>query len=938
MPHPSVAIVRVASTVLIAGLLGACSGPAGDGAGTETGTGPVPVAPTDVVATAGPGTLAVDWSHDGDDVTGFAVLRATSDDFDEVAAVASGTATYLDADVTRAFPYVYRVVAIGDGGRSDPSEPTTPTLPGEAGVPVVDPDDPVGVSLNTLGVDTSESDRLGDDGTSLPESYSPLGSTAVLGVEEGTSAPYELFIGGTATSRDGVTSNQVIWEHDASGDAAQVNPMFGLDEEMFDATHVDRAVAGDFDGDGLDELAFVGLAGETHDELTVTVRDDAEDGFTKSETFSVTTREDVKHLSVVSGDFDGNGIATLAVELGYVGGAELLFLSPWADGMIVDRTMIFDAANEEASTSLALATGNVDHDAADELALVISEAFQNASGQDDGLSRYRIFDDANSDFALLDEGYVQGRDGSVHVALVADVGMGDLDGDGRDEVVFGGVTEFHDTCVDLIDLLYVVLDDALSDHAEMGVKLRPVAMGSVCTSDRVKLLRFIHVDLGDVDGDGRDEIVGGPMVFDDWSDPWSELGWIPPTQMYGHGSYDRSGTITADSSALAVLDLDGDGVSEIVYSMVRAERVVRYRLPEDPSDPLVSLTRWGVDMSYSENGSRHNPMLVALNVDADSMVARAIPERTTFTMTEPIIIAALAGAPCYVGTSQNVGACGSKYGEGSSSGIDRSQSVTISASVSIGMKAIGGALTQSEVTAKGTFSVAASYVRSYSYALEKSIAYATGPLEDAVIFTAVPYDQFFYEVVQHPDPDMVGQEVTMSMPREPVTLMVERGYFNRAQADGALQIGDAVFEHVVGEPASYPSVSDRDAILDDLSWRHGRTAVMHGPVFVGQGGGSTEVSIDVSEEVSHGGALEVGFEYEVEAVGASVLTGFSVGVSAEAAFARSSGTSTHYSGSVGNIADESEFARDGYGYGIFAYVHEDPAVGQQFEVINYWVE
>jgi len=384
--------------------------------------------------------------------------------------------------------------------------------------------------------------------------------------------------------------------------------------------------------------------------------------------------------------------------------------------------------------------------------------------------------------------------------------------------------------------------------------------------------------------------------------------------------------------------MDGNGAAEIVAYMPRAEAVIRYVLPANAGDPLTGRTWWGVDFSETSNGSRFRPMLVPANVDEDSMVAKAVPNTYRFTMTEPIIVAALAGAPCNETISQNLGACGTSYGQGSSTGVEREQQVTISASVSIGMKAIGGAFTQSELTAKGKFQFAASYLHGYAYELQKSVVYATGPLEDAVIFSAVPYDAFTYVVVQHPDPTMIGKEVDVMLPRDPITVLVERSYFNDAQAPGNLTIGSNVFQHVVGDPGTYRTPSQRDALLDDLANTYQRDALQHGPVTVGQGSGSTSVSIDVAESVSNGFALEIGFEYEVEAVGASVLAGYSVGISAQASFGWSWGTSTSYSASVGNIADPTEFAVHGYGYGMFTYVFEDDATGQQFEVIDFWVE
>ncbi len=661
-----------------------------------------PNAPTKIAVTAGPGAITVSWQDNSDDETGFAVLRSTGGAYEEVAKVPTDTTSYIDTGVTGTAPYTYEVAAIGSGGRST-SGPSAPIRPNVAGVPIVDPSDPIGVSLNKLGIDTTETPRVDENGDPLPSDYAPLGATVTLGLGADPSgvdtdrsdyARYELFIGGAATQNTTTSSNQVVWQNPDAGSPTLVAPMFGLgpSQTLFDVSSADRygATSGDLDGDGLDEFALVDVTG---DQLTVRVRDDAVAGYTES-SFAITQQAGVLGLDVMAGDFNGDGTDTLAVALGMNGTAKLLFLDPMASSFTIAKTLTFDASVAGATTTLQLATGNLDDDVGQEVALTINESFQ-TGGKDDGVSRYAILDDASTGFAQLDGGLVQGQDGSVHNALVSDVAIGNIDADARDEVVFGGITAFHDTC-STYDLLFVALDDALpgADLAPLGAKLRTVSMGGACTASKIKKLRFIHVDTGDVDGDGIDEIVGGPMVFDDFSasgGPWTELGFIPADQMYGHGVNDSAATITDNNSALAITDMDGDGASEVIYFMAHDEAVIRYGLPATAGAALQGRTWFVVDQSLTANGSRFRPMLVPANIDQDSMVAELVPADTTFTMTEPLIIAAIAGAPCYDSISQNVGACGSSYGQGQSTTTTTDTKVTVSASASIGMKATGGA-------------------------------------------------------------------------------------------------------------------------------------------------------------------------------------------------------------------------------------------------------
>lgn len=910
-----------------------------------------PQAPTQVTVASGPGTITVSWKDNSDDETGFAVLRATGGAYDEIAKVPADTTTYSDTDVTGAEPYTYEVAAIGAGGRST-SAPSEPIRPDVAGVPIVDPNDPVGVSLNRLGVDTTATPRVDENGDPLPSGYAPLGTTVTLGLgadpngvdgDRSDYARYELFIGGAATHDATGVSNQVVWQNADAGSPDTMATMTGIGTSgpLFDVSGADRyrAAAGDVDGDGLDEFVLVDVTGS---QVTVRVRDDAVAGYAPS-SYPIAQRSGITSLDVIAGDFDADGTDTLAVALGTSGKAELLFLDTMASNFAVGTTLTFDASVPNAATSLELASGNLDDDPGQEVALTVNEAFQ-TNGHADGVSRYAVLDDAAAGFTVLDEGLVQGQDGAIANALVADVAVGNLDTDPRDEVVFAGLTAFHDTCT-TYDLLYVALDDAQAgaDLAPIAAKVRTISMGAACTASKIKKLRFIHVATGDLDGDGVDEIVGGPMVFDDLAasgGPWTELGVVPADQMYGHGTGDSAATLTRDNTALAVTDLDGDGSSEVLYVMANDEAVIRYGLPATAGDPLPGRTWWTIDQTLATNGSRYRPMLVPANIDQDSMVAELVPGDTTFTMTEPIILAAIAAAPCYDTISQNVGACGASYGQGTSTSSTTESKMTVTTSGSIGFKVTGGAAAQSEATVKATFSAAVSHSRADTYTLEKHVVYATGPLEDGVVFSTVPYDRYVYRILQHADSTLVGHLVNVNLPRQPIVQLVERSYFNSVQAPGAFQVDGRVFQHTVGDPRTYPTPAERDQLVQSF----GGKDLENGPVSVGQGGGSTSVDIDVSHAHSVGGALEVGFSVDVEAVGATILGGFSVGVGREAAFTWTSESSTSYSASVGNIADPADFRNYGYQYGLFSYVYVegDPSTPRteraQFEVIDFWVQ
>ena len=299
--------------------------------------------------------------------------------------------------------------------------------------------------------------------------------------------------------------------------------------------------------------------------------------------------------------------------------------------------------------------------------------------------------------------------------------------------------------------------------------------------------------------------------------------------------------------------------------------------------------------------------------------------------TEPILIAALAAPPCQSGIAQNVGACTTKFGQGTSTSIDKSLTVTVKASLTVGIDATVNVPFVGDVGTKlsSTVTASASAWAGEASTVEKTVTYSTGSLEDGVVFTSVPYDIFRYDILSHPDPELVGKQVVIRIPREPVTMIAERSFYNEALPDATLAIGTNVFDHTPGDVDSYPNAGRKNSLRSQYG------GIEFGPSGVGQGSGDTELQIAVSNEVSAGGALGLEYESTIEATAGVAIAGFTVGYGAEAAMTITSGSQTTYTGTVGSIA-AADYAANAYEWGIFTYVQ---GVGdQQLEVINYWVE
>jgi len=220
-----------------------------------------------------------------------------------------------------------------------------------------------------------------------------------------------------------------------------------------------------------------------------------------------------------------------------------------------------------------------------------------------------------------------------------------------------------------------------------------------------------------------------------------------------------------------------------------------------------------------------------------------------------------------------------------------------------------------------------------AYTVTKSETFFQDPMQDTVVVTTIPYDQYTYRIVSHPNPEAIGKEFILSVPREPRTFQVERSFYNANVLDASSRIGDSVFTHTIGDPTTYPTDADRNTILNRFG------GFQDGPRDVDLAG-SRNATIDVAQETGASTTLAVSYEKTLKVTGGNVMGGYSVGSESTATLGFTIGSSTTYSGTVGAVDPTSGAfnSNDLYAWGIMAYTQDVHESGQQFQVINYWVE
>ncbi|MEL6713151.1 MAG: VCBS repeat-containing protein, partial [Planctomycetota bacterium] len=684
---------------------------------------------------------------------------------------------------------------------------------------------------------------------------------------------------------------------------------------------------GDVDGDGLEEIVTVYMNGG---EVRVFVVDDEAQGFAQTD-FQPLFIPGVTNVTIEAGDFDGDGDDDLALGLSIDDSdGRVSFLRRNAAGTwdSFGRVLELLPVGVGVTSVLDLSAGNADADGGEELLVSMNE-MSGSNYTPDGVTRWTLLDDADSGFATLRAfDLMQGLDqnNTLRTSEFCSVLLGDVDGDDLAEVVLTGMTEYERRCngwgnfFQAFDLENGSLD-AIGGHYDFF-------FWDNCNSPADPRMHYLFSGMADFDDDGRPELFVNQTVYRSFADaaPWTEATELSLSED-AYWSQNEHGHRNLNTMDVAVGDFDGDARDDIAIYRQDEDRIEVWGIGELQSSTTLNRT---VDTSFHNSQDPIQPRLVAANVDMDSAVLKYDDAEHQLVFTSPIVIAALAAAPYRSGIDQNLDGCYTAFGNTTSGSQSSEFSVTFTASASVGLSADGGALTQSSAELKETLTVEARAFVNHTYTLSETILYTTGPAEDTVIFTSVPIDLYKYRILSHPDPDLIGDEVVVRMPRTPVTLQAERGFYNRTIEGVGPRIDASVFQHAIGNPDSYPTRSQRNALLAGGGLQTSLASV-------GQGAGSTELTLDVGTEIGVGGSLEIGYERSVEATAATVLVGASIGASVGAEFQVTSGSSTTYTGSVGSIG-AADFAANAYQFGLFTYVHRDPGTGVEYEVLNYWVE
>jgi hypothetical protein len=480
---------------------------------------------------------------------------------------------------------------------------------------------------------------------------------------------------------------------------------------------------------------------------------------------------------------------------------------------------------------------------------------------------------------------------------IGNVVAGDFTGDGLPDTVFYGLRSTSG------EKILMLLKTSMDNNFRPVFEWVPTATKAL-TSEGYVIPRLAA---GNVDGDGQTDIFAWNRLYT--LNSANEFVQMTNTDYAFTGTYNDlydvvMGDVTGDQKDDVVFFYGGGNIEIYYYSGGQYRRS---------------------GQKHIADGSHHEIGCLP-NVDNDSFILRDTGERELL-FTDPQVIAALASPPYYSGINED-GDGGTSFGYSKSSGTSSSNSFGFSVGVSVGAEVklplIGG--TEVEATMKTSFS----WAQSNSIEISESWGWNNPIAQDLVIFTAIPFDVYYYEVVSSPPGEDAepGDVITVNVPRKPRPYHLPLPTYNA----GVPEEHRITMNHTLGSPNSYYTPAQRDTQKRQAGDKGLFSTTTQ--MTAGAGNGSTTINIErvTTEESSFAFDLEA--EVTAKVTAGSVKVGASAGFSYGYETTSSVSAGTYIEGTVPAIPTASYTNALDFAWGLMAYPKTD--LNQKYIFVTYW--
>ena len=717
-------------------------------------------------------------------------------------------------------------------------------------------------------------------------------------------------------------------------------------------------VSYDSDGLSLSVIDAVNQHASTSTVLTSTIplSDNANIFYSKASTngqsYDINTLQAIAYMNVVTGDFDGNGIDEIAVYNPNSGTGSRIEI--YALKTAPSKCDIYEMSNWDIKYSIAVTKGNIvsldagdaNQDGIDDLVVGCDTGVTIYNG-----SRTSIFS-SNDSIDMTFGGNVNDSIIDPSVTIVREKVAG------KTNTYLGILAKSASafSSPQVYGYLNILKYDGVKKKYEV-VASKVINLNSVYTSKGSNYNNFYSLRMP-LELHYVNHRFMSPYECGDKAVLFSE-GTLNIVDAAGHVHYSKREYLSNKIGDLIpydfqVADLNGTGAETVFYKGYVTyltnyyDSTGGYVLESGHYLGAASPGSAGPKMPFGfSSASKSGAVYAVLNTDDDTAYMN-YTGRHYFDYSDPEVLAVLASPPCFKDLLENDKLSGNyaesttSYGKTEGSGQSASASATISAGVYTKFEQEVSVLGIANVAQFETeLSTTLSFTTEYEQESEVnySVEYSTSSGVDAVVFYSIPTEIYEYDTTYIDS--KTGEKSTytkrMFFPKQPCVSTIELDKYNSiAENYSELPtIGKGILDHKVGFPDTYPSSSGKYKKVSEFK---GNWMTVD---YTSAGGGITQSqSIEMSK--SHENAFSSGVElsYSVGGGAGGVSVGVTVGSDIEAGYAMTSTSGNSFTATMQNMPKEAE--EYGYGMSWKLFAHEGSYTNKngdtvKFPVVDYLV-